>query len=193
MKKFITFLLCFSSLTFASHHDKSENKEEMMKAMMEYSTPGKEHERMGKLAGSWKYTSKGWEAPDKKPEETKGTAKFKMVLENHFLQQEIKGVAMGKPFSGLGFLGFDNLKKQYNTIWLDSMGTGMLHGIGSYDEKTQTYHDKGEFSCPIVDSKTGQYRSEWKIVDNKNMIFNLYATIGDKPEYKMMEMIYFRK
>jgi hypothetical protein len=33
---------------------------------------------------------------------------------------------MGMPFEGLGYTGYDNVKKQYFGTWIDSMSTGIM-------------------------------------------------------------------
>ena len=43
---------------------------------------------------------------------------------------------MGMSFEGMGVTGYDNLKGKYDTIWMDNMASGMMHGTGSFDETT---------------------------------------------------------
>lgn len=168
-------------------------KAEMMKAWQEYATPSDAHKVLAGTVGNWKYTSKFWEAADATPEESKGTSKLKMILGGRFLQHETKGKAMGMPFEGLGITGYDNIKKKYDTLWMDTMGTGVMHGSGSFDAATSTLTDKGEFTCPLTKGKTREYRTEWKITDKKNMTFTMYGPgpEGGK-EFKQMEMIFKR-
>lgn len=168
-------------------------KDQMMKAWMAYSTPGEPHKTLATMAGHWTYTSKYWEAADAQPEESTGTSKMKMILGGRFLQNEVKGKAMGQPFEGLGFTGYDNIKGKYDTIWLDSMGTGVMHGKGNWDTSTNSLKDSGEMSCPMSFSKVAKFRGDWKIIDKNNMI---YAMFGSGPqggaEFKQMEMIFKR-
>lgn len=168
-------------------------KAEMMKKYMEASTPGEAHKRLKELEGNWKYTSKMWETAESKPEESKGKTKFKMILGNRFLQQEFKGKAMGMDFEGLGLLGYDNVKKEYQSIWVDTMSTAMMTGTGTYDEAKKVLTETGEYSCPISEDKEQKYRTEWAMTDKKNMTFSMYGK-GPKggKEFKMMEINYTR-
>jgi hypothetical protein len=166
---------------------------EMMKAWHDYATPGAPHKVLAQMAGQWKYDSKMWEAPDQKPHESKGSGGMKMILGGRWLQMDAKGKAMGIPFQGLGFIGYDNLKGKYESTWIDSMGTGTMHGTGDYDASTKTLSDSGQMSCPMSKDKVTSYRSEWKIVDKNNLMFTMWGpNPADGKEMKMMEMHYKR-
>ena len=177
----------------ANHDPKHDPKsEEKMKAWMDYSTPSEAHKVLSSLAGKWKTTSKMWHTPDTKPEESVGTTTLRMVLGGRFLENKTTGKAMGMPFEGLGFIGYNNITKKYETLWLDNLATGMMRGAGSFDEKNQTLKDSGEFSCPMAKDKTQTYRSEWKIVDKNNLVFAMWSPDESGKEFKNMEMIFKR-
>jgi len=185
-------LLGFSA--FASDQTKTEHKpsEQEMKAWMEYSTPGEGHKVLASMVGNWKYTSKMWHKPDSKPEESAGTSSLRLILGGRFLENKTKGKAMGMPFEGLGLTGYNNLTKKYETSWYDNMATGMMHGMGTFDEKTQTLKDTGEFSCPMSKDKPLTYRSEWKINDKNTMTFTMWMPNESGEEFKSMEMVFKR-
>lgn len=192
------FLLILSALSanpvFADDAANNAKQAEMMKKFEAAATPGAPHKRLASMAGKWTYTSKFWQSAEAKPEESKGTSNIKMILGGRFMQHEVKGKAMGMPFDGMGLTGYDNVKEEYNTLWIDSMGTAMMTGKGKFDESTQTLTDKGEFSCPIADDKEQDFRGEWKIIDKNNMVYALYSAgmVDDGPEFKNMEMIFKR-
>ncbi|HXH75990.1 MAG TPA: DUF1579 domain-containing protein [Bacteriovoracaceae bacterium] len=193
---YLTLFSAFSSFAFAEDKVQADPKKaEMMKKHMEYSTPGEEHKILADLAGNWNYTSRWWESPESKPEESKGSSKMKMILSGRFLQQDFKGKAMGQPFEGMGIIGYDKLKKEFNSIWLDSMGTGIMKAAGSYDQGTKTLSEKGQFTCPMNESGTAEYRAEWKMNDKNNTTYTMYSKgmTGEGPEFKTMEIIYKRK
>ncbi len=193
----LTLLLSLSSFqAVADEKPATDPKmQEMMSKMKEYSTPGEPHKTLASMAGSWTYTSKWWPTADAKPEESKGTSKIKMIMGGRYLQHETKGMAMGQPFEGMGLTAYDNIKKKYETIWLDNMGTGIALGSGDFDAATKTLVDNGQFSCPMTKDQTAEYRGEWKIVDKNNMIYSMFGKgIQDEgPEFKTMEMIFKRK
>ena len=72
------------------------------------------------------------------------------------------------------------------------MGTGMMHGSGSYDASSKIIKDKGTFTCPVRE-KPVDYRSEWKILDKNNTRFSMWAPDFETgKEYKQMEIVYKR-
>jgi hypothetical protein len=186
--------MLFVSLVFSLSSFAEITKEEAMKKMQEAAKPGPEQKMLADTAGKWTYTSKWWESADAKPEESTGKSTFKMILGGRILQQDVSGKAMGQPFQGLGFTAFDNLKKEWNTTWMDSMGTSIMHGKGTYDASTKTMTDTGSFTCPMEEDMTAEYRSEWKMTDKNNMTFTMYGKGMGKQtgEFKMMEMVYKR-
>jgi hypothetical protein len=165
---------------------------EMMKAWKEASTPGAPHDVLKPMAGKWKYVSKFWHTPDGKPEESSGTSTLKMILGGRYLQHETKGKAMGAPFEGLGFTGYNNVSKTYETTWMDNMSTATMHGTGSFDASAKTLTDTGEFACPMKNNKIVKYRAEWKIVDANNMSYSMFTPDDGGKEFKSMEMLFKR-
>jgi len=117
---------------------------------------------------------------------------MKMIMGGRFLQQTVKGKAMGRPFEGMGLLGYDNLKKKFQSIWLDNMGTGMAQGTGNYDSVAQTLHETGEFSCPTAKDKMMTYRAEWKMMDKNHQTYTMWTKDADGKEFISMEMDYKR-
>jgi hypothetical protein len=168
-------------------------KKEMMAKWMAYATPGAPHEIFKGMVGKWTYTSQWWEKSDGEPQKSKGTSTLKLILGGKFLQHEVKGKSMGMPFEGLGITGYDNIKKSYDTIWLDSMGTGVMHGIGSYDASTQTISDKGTASCPMSASGAMSFRSDWKVIDKNHMSYTMFGPGKEGKEFKQMELQFTRK
>src|SRR4051794_25583712 len=81
--------------------------------LMEKFRPGKEHEVLKKLAGSYDVTFKMWMEPGKDPVETKATAEFTMEMNGRYLKQVFKGTIMGQPFNGIGYDGFDRTVNKY--------------------------------------------------------------------------------
>lgn len=186
----LALMLCASAQAADTKAD--PKKDEMMKQFMQYATPGEAHKTLAAQAGKWNFTQTMWETPDSAPMISQGKSTMKMIMGGRYLQQEISSKAMGMPFSGLGFTGFNNLTQKYETLWLDNFSTGMMHGEGAYDAAAKVLSDEGEFSCPMTKGPR-KYRSEWKIVDKNNMIYSMWSEdIASKKDYKMMEIQYKR-
>ncbi len=192
MKSILVLLALVLPVFASADTDKKAMMDTHMKEWMKAATPGEEHKTLATLAGSWKYTSKWWNDPTAKPSESTGTSTNKMVMGGRWLQAEAKGKAMGQPFTGMGLTGFDNVKKNFETMWIDSMGTGMAKGTGTWDATTKTITETGSFSDPTEKTMTKNYRAITKIMDKNNYTYEMFATGSDGKEYKMMEMTYKR-
>jgi len=157
--------------------------------------PGENHKILESLAGDWDATSQWWMTKDAQPMESKATASSKMVLGGRFLHQEYKGEAMGEPFEGMGVTGYDNVKQEFTSVWMDNMATGIMTSSGQYDPATKSIGEQGTFSCPMTGKKDMKFRSVLKIVDNDHFTYEMYGNgMDDKgPEFKTMEINYTRK
>ena len=171
--------------------EKQMDPQSMMELYMQLATPGEPHKLFASLAGSWTTTTKEWMEPGKPPTESTGSADMKMLLDGRFLYQEFNSQMMGQPFSGIGIDAYDNLRKRYVTVWLDTMGTGIftMEGTASTDGKTITL--KGQHGEPGGGQMT--HRAIWKIVDNNTQTFDMFGTHGHGKEMKMLEITYSRK
>lgn len=166
--------------------------EAMMAKAKEAGTPGAGHEVLKPLAGNWTVTSRTWMPGDKKAQESSGTSAMTWVLDGRFLRQDFKGNWGGQNFEGLGFLGYDNVKKEYVSTWMDSMSTGIAQASGQYDPATKTINDQGSFACPVTGEKNMPFRAEWKIMNADSLIYNMYVKGPDGKETRNMEIKYKR-
>ncbi len=164
-------------------------KMEKMKLLME---PTENHKVLEIFAGKWVYTGKFWMTPEATAQDMTGTAENAMIFDGRFLKQEFEGPWMGKLFKGLGFTGYDNVKEEYVTVWLDSVGTGLMTSAGQYDSVTQTLNQSGSNSCPLTGEKARPGRSEWIVVDQDHNTYRSYAFGPDGKEFKAMEISYTR-
>ena len=165
----------------------------MMEKMKEYSTPNENHKVLQALAGNWDYKLSMWMSPDAKPEESSGTSSNEWIMDGRFLQQNVSGTSMGQPFSGMGLIGYDNLKKTYQTVWLDSMGTGMMTGASSFDADKKVFSESGHMSCPMIGGDRA-YRTVTALKDNDHYSYEMYMTDPESnKEFKTMEINYTRK
>ena len=167
--------------------------EAMMAKFKEYSTPNENHKALDTLVGSWDYTLNWWMSPDKAPETSTGTSEIGWILNNHFIKQTVSGTSMGQPFEGLGLIGYNNIKKTYETIWLDNMATGMMMGKSQFDADKKVLSEKGDFTCPLVDGNRG-YRTMTTLQDADHFTYEMYMNdVETGKEFKSMEIHYTKK
>ena len=171
--------------------EKQMDPQAMMEMYQKLATPGEPHKQLTSLAGSWTTKTKEWMEPGKPPTEADGSVEMRMLLDGRFLQQDFTGEMMGQPYTGVGITGYDNLRKKYVSIWLDTMGTGpfMMEGTASGDGKTITL--KGQHAEPGGGHMT--HRAVWKIVDSNTQTFDMWGAHGGGKEMKEMEIVYTRK
>jgi uncharacterized protein DUF1579 len=137
--------------------------------------------------------------PNAKPEESKGTAVRKSMMDGRFFVVDVTGKmempgADGKKkemtFKGMGIDGYDNVKKKFVGTWMDNMGTGVMMSEGDYDPATKTFTYVSEYEA-IPGMKT-KIREVVKIVDKNHHTFEWYEDRGGQ-EAKTMEIAYTRK
>jgi hypothetical protein len=176
------------------------NVDDMMKQMMEMSKLNENHKLISSLDGSWNYTVKMWMNPDPsaKPQESKGTATRKSVMDGRYVVMDVTGhMQMPGPdgktkdvtFKGMGMEGYDNVKKKFVGSWIDNMGTGIESSEGTYDPATKTFTYTSEIE-PVPGMKS-QIRELLKVADKDHMTFEWYENQGGQ-EKKTMEIDYTR-
>ena len=55
---------------------------------------------------------------------------------------------MGGKFEGAGLIGYDNLSKQFQQVWVMTMGTNIDVMTGTWDAETSTLEWKGKMTMP---------------------------------------------
>ncbi len=164
----------------------------MMEMMEKLGTPGAGHKKLDFMVGSWNAKSSMWMDPAQPPTVSQGTSDHKWVLGGRFLEQRFEGTLMNMPFSGLGFSGYDNYKKQYVGTWIDTMGTCILNMMGNFDPSGKILTMAGKVDDPMQ-GKEVTMREKMTIVSNDEMLFEMYGPGPDGKDYRMMEIRYTRK
>lgn len=160
----------------------------MMKAWMDYMTPGDQHSWLAKSEGNWKGEVTMWEDPSKPPTTSTMTSTNKMIMGGRYLQGVAKGNMNGQPFEGTATMGYDNAKKKFVSTWIDNMGTGVMQTSGTYDEASKTLTLTGT-STDCTNGGDMAIREVTTYTDEKNHTWELYTTMGGK-EMKTMEIKY---
>ena len=160
---------------------------------MLFRSPGEGHKALEPFVGNWTYTAQWWMAPDGPPESMMGTVSNSLIFGGRFLKQEFRGVSADQPpFEGLGFVGYDNIRKEYQTVWFDNMATGMMVGSGQFDAVSKSLTDQGDFSCPLTGETHRKFRTVWKVIDQDHNVYENHMSTPDGKEYKAMVISYTR-
>jgi hypothetical protein len=168
------------------------DQQEMMQAYMKAAQPGPEHERLAHGAGNWECTIRAWMDPSGEPMVSEGSEKAEMILGGRFLQSDFQGSTMGMPFKGTGLVGYDNVKKKYEGIWCDTMGTGIMYYEGEYDPQQDAVVCYGTY----MDAVTGQEQKAklvTRMMGDDKHVFEMWGPApGSNQMVKMMEIEYVR-
>ena len=131
----------------------------------------------------WDVESKTWaNGPDSLPYISKGSAEYKMVFGGRFSQQDFSGEMMQTPFKGIGFTGYDNVKKKYVSFWIDELGTSMSYMEGNMNNEGTTLTLWGKMDDPMTGEKNKDVKYILHIVDKDTHTFEMYEgkSRGDK-------------
>lgn len=176
-------------------HGDGMDQAEAMKRWMEVMTPSDIHKEMAKAEGAWGVTCKWWMAPGAPPTESKANCKMKMALGGRFLMQEFEGEMMGMPFQGIGYTGYDNFKKKYVSVWMDSFGTAITTSEGTADATGKVITFEGVMDEPMTGEKNKKFRHILRHVDDDTTMFEMHDLALEKMgmSTKVAEMTYKRK
>ena len=172
---------------------KMPSQDEMMKNWQSAMTPGAPHKKLEAMIGTWDAEVKSWmSGPDGEATVSKGSSEFTSALGGRFVQETFKSEMMSQPFNGMGFTGYDNLKKKYVGFWIDNMTTSMMSMEGTVD-KSGVMTMKGKIDDAMTGQKGKTIKSVSRFVDPDKMVFDMYdvTSYGDKKP--IMEITYTRK
>lgn len=134
--------------------------------------PGKEHELLKKMVGTWDTTMKV------EGQDVKGTTVYKSDLGGFWVTSTLESEMFGQKFTGKGMDGYCPVKKKYLTIWTDSMGPSPVIMEGTYDAETKTITMTGD--GPDMEGGMTKYKSITKLTDDDHFSMTMY--VGDVKE-----------
>ncbi len=167
-------------------------QEMMMKKWQEYMTPGDMHKMMAESNGDWSEDITMWMAPGAPAEKSTSTCNNTMILGGRYQQSTHKGSYNGMPYEGVSTMGYDNIKKVFESSWIDNMGTGIMNMEGKYDAATKTVTSLGKEVDPMT-GKDMDVRETFMMMDKNTQLMTMYMTPVGGKEYKTMEIKFTRK
>ena len=164
----------------------------MMEAMAKLGAPGESHRKLDAFVGKWDTKVSSWMAPGAEAMVSTGSSENRWIMGGRYLEQRFSGSFMDAPFEGIGYTGYDNVRKEYFGTWMDSMSTGMMMSTGSVSDDAKTW----TFTATMADPMTGKdTRVDEKIilVDADHHVMEMWSPGPDGKAFKMMEIAYSRK
>ncbi len=168
----------------------SEETEEMPDPT-EYFIPGPMHKWLASFTGTWNADVIGYMDPTK-PDTSKLIQTYSMILNGLYQEAKLTGTMMGMPFEGRSINAYDNVKKKFQTVWIDVFSSGFTYMNGDYDSASKTLNLKG--TQPNPSGKTDMnIRQIMKIIDNDTYTLTMYGDGPGGTEIKFMEGTFKRK
>ena len=175
--------------TRAVYSDEAEKKaaggkqsdEEMWKQMTERAAPVEEHTKLAALAGTWD-ADITCSCSDNGEQQSKGAMATESVLGGRVLLSKFKADVGGHPMEGIELQGYDKEKKQYWTVWCDSMGTSYLRFAGTRNADGNVALTSDEYDCLGTKCVANTVT---KVADADHMSFDMVSSSPGQPEQKM--------
>ncbi len=164
--------------------------EEMMAQWESMNAPGEHQEHLKQFVGTFNVKNTMWMAPGTEPVVSTGLATNRMILDGRYLEGEYEGEMEGKPFTGWGLTGYDNMAHKYVSVWADSMSTGVMLSEGQCDKNGTVFTYAGEMDMGPMGKQS--YRMVLTILDKDTHTFEWFDLTGGQ-NLKTMEMVYTRK
>jgi len=187
----VAVLSTFAAAAAKREASQAPDPEAMTKAWQAFASPNANHEKLAKMAGNWTTKTTFWAAPGAPPQESEGTAELQMILGGRYLEQRHHGSLMGQPFEGLGYTGYDNLKRKYVTTWMDNFGTSILVMTGSLDASGKVLRSQGTMD-EIMTGKPQKLKDAVTLVDDDHFTYDLWTADPKGRLAKTMEIAYTR-
>lgn len=165
----------------------------IMAAYEKAMTPGEHHAKLAQLEGNWAMTVTVWMQPGAEPTVSTATSTSKMVMGGRYMLDTVEGTAMGMPFSGMGWTGYDNVDQQYESTWIDNLGTGIYTYHGQWDDEVNGIVMHGSYTDPVTGQKV-ESKTVTRLEGPDKMVYSSYERRkGDKEARKTMEIVSIRQ
>lgn len=193
MRILMLVLMCVVVAGPVSAQDKAAemSPEEMMKMYEKAAQPCPQHAMLAQRAGKWDCTVRSWHDPQGEPEVSEGTETAELIFDGRYIVSRFKGSMMGRPYEGMGTMGYDNGKKKFVGTWFDSMSTGIMAYEGDYDSGSKQMVMHGSYVDPLSGKETTT-RMVTRMVSDDQTVFEMFGPGPTGNEVKWMEITYNR-
>jgi hypothetical protein len=174
----------FLSLSaFAQEKTQEQKAAEAYKKMGELAT---EHLYLNNFVGEWTVHSKAWTAPDRAPVESELRMKSELILGERFLMMRFNGVMFGQPVEGVQITGYDTMKNQFNTLWIDNTSTAFFQTAGKRDATGFVLEEEGSWLDPVAGTPR-KVRTSLRTNNSREFTYQMFMVGSDGKEFKSLE------
>lgn len=153
--------------------------------------PGPELEPLKKEVGTWDAIVEARLAPNAPPVVSRGVETNVLAGSGLWLITDFKSEMMGRPFEGHGIYGYDEDKKRYTGVWVDSLQTYLAIWEGAFDSSKRIMTMWTE--TPDATGKMIRWKgvTEWK--DDDTRVWTGYMPGQDGKDFAAMIIRYKRR
>jgi hypothetical protein len=158
---------------------------------------GPEHAELAKFVGTWDVAFTFWAKEGAPPVSSAGRSIFTPIFNGRYIREDYTGEFMGKPFAGVGTLGFDRVAGHYVSVWFDNAGTGIMHstavpGLAGDD---LTFEGVG-INQETQEEQAVRHVLSWE--SDARFTLSFFKAVGDgddedEDEVQTMELVYSRR
>lgn len=152
---------------------------------------GSHHHHLDRFIGIWTGRITVWTDVDAEPTSFESTAEARWILGRRYLEWTHGGVLGGVPFRGLGIDTFNTLAGQYESIWIDNLGTLILFYEGSCADGGSVRTLETTFTEP-TDGSTATQKVVYRWVDDNRFTYESFMKQGAS-EFRSMLIEYQRQ
>ena len=172
-----------------------------MEKYMQSIKPGEKHKVLERFVGDWTTTTRIFMAPGAPPMETSGTCSYTMVLGGRYVQSDFRGKMQMPgpdgnladiPHDGISLMGFDNNRNLFNMVWIDTMGTGVIHARGGLSQDGRILTMFGDMDEPMTGEIGKPVRYVTRFVDADTIILEISEVLYGDP-FKVVEVEFKRR
>lgn len=150
--------------------------------------PTKEHAALKEKAGTWNVACKFYMDPSQPPMEVEAKETMELVGDFWTLSK-YEADMMGMPFVGRATLGYEPHSQKWVSTWIDSMSPVLFHFTGQMEGDVLVMKGEG-WNCHV--DAMSMYRTTEKRISADEFEFEMFVTMPDGNEMKMMSMRYTR-
>ncbi len=151
----------------------------------EFERPGPEHARIKEFVGEWDAVM------EMGGQKSKATATYKSICDGMWIESDFQGDLGGFTFKGRGLDGYNQKKKKYVGVWVDSTSSAPLHFEGDIDPKTKLMVMTGESLGP--DGKPQKFKNTTEFKDKDHFSFKMYMVDPDGKDQLAFTIEYARR
>ena len=193
-KVLVALALLVVCMSVVADEPKKEGPDQkaIMDAMMKAMMPGDGQKLLDNMVGTFDVKVTAWMMPGQPPMDSHGTSVNSWIMGGRFIEQKFSGQFMGQPFDGIGYTGYDNVKKTYWSSWMDNMSTGVMNSTGGTSDGGKTWKFMSSMADPMT-GKDAPIEERLTVVDHDHYNFEMWSPGPDGKMMETMAIAYSRK